>query len=69
MIDCNDCPHLNITEEQQERMWRISKRKAMFPHICRKYNQRVLHYPYREPMIHPCRQCEKEKESTYETYH
>lgn len=69
MIDCNDCPYLNITEEQQEHMWRISKRKAMFPHICTKYNQRVLHYPYYEPMIHPCRQCEKEKESTYETHH
>lgn len=62
MIDCNDCPHLNITEEQQEHMWRISKRMAMFPHICIKYNQRVLHYPYREPMIHPCKQCEEESE-------
>ena len=63
MIDCNDCPYLSITEEQQERMWRMGKRKAMFPHICQKYNERVLHYPYIEPMIHPCRQCEKEKEN------
>ena len=63
MIDCNDCHHLNITEEQQEYMWKITKKMAIFPHICTKYNQRVLHYPYREPMIHPCRQCEKEKEN------
>ena len=59
MIDCNNCPHLNITEEQQEHLWKLSKKKAMFQHICTKYNQRVLHCPYREPMIHPCRQCEK----------
>lgn len=63
MIDCNNCPHLNITEEQQERLWRASKKKTMLPHMCNKYNQRVLHYPYREPMIHPCQQCEEEKEN------
>lgn len=63
MIDCNTCPHLNITEEQQERFWRVTKKKAMFPHICLKYNKRVLHYPYYEPMIHPCDECIKEKEN------
>jgi hypothetical protein len=57
MIDCNDCPHLNITEEQQEHFWKVTKN--IFPHICRKYNERVLHCPYREPMIHPCPQCEE----------
>lgn len=62
MIDCNDCPHLSITEEQQERLWRVAGKKAMFPHICTKYRERVLHYPYHEPMIHPC-----EKENHYET--
>lgn len=61
MIDCNICPYLSITEEQQERLWRASGKKAMLPHICTKYNERVLHYPYQEPIIHPCKQCEKEK--------
>ena len=63
MIDCNTCPHLIFTEEQQERLWRASKKKALFPHMCSKYNQRVLHYPYDEPMIHPCDECIKEKEN------
>lgn len=63
MIDCNDCPHLNLTEAGQDYLWRLSNKKGKFPHICTKYNQRVLHYPYREPMIHPCRQCKEEKES------
>lgn len=63
MIYCNDCPYLSITEEQQEHMWIISKRKIILPHICRKYNQRVLHCPYREPMIHPCYQCEESMKS------
>lgn len=64
MTDCNNCPHLSITEEQQHRLWRATSKKSMLPHICTKYNERVLHYPYREPMIHPCKQCEEEKEKT-----
>jgi hypothetical protein len=63
MIDCNNCPHLNITEEQQERLWRASKKKTMLLHMCTKYDQRVFHYPYREPMIHPCQECEEVKEN------
>lgn len=66
MIDCNNCPHLSITEEQQYRLWRAAGKMAMLPHICTKYNERVFHYPYREPMIHPCPQCEYEKENNYE---
>ena len=30
MIDCNDCPHLSITEEQQERLWRAAGKKQCF---------------------------------------
>ena len=66
MIDCNTCPHLNVTEEQQDRFWMMGNKKSMFPHICKKYNKRVLHYPYQEPMIHPCDECIKEKENNYE---
>ena len=66
MIDCNNCPHLSITEEQQERLWRAAGKMAMLPHVCTKYNERVLHYPYREPMIHPCKQCEEERRITNE---
>lgn len=63
MIDCNSCLHLTTTEEQQERFWRLTKKKVMLPHICSKYNQRVRHYPYYEPMIHPCEECIKEMEN------
>ena len=62
MIDCNDCPYLNITEKQQIMIQRGTGRNFV-PHICMKYEERVLHYLYREPMIHPCRQCEEEKEN------
>jgi hypothetical protein len=62
MIDCNNCPHLNITEVQQHRLWKTSGKRIMISHTCMKYDQRVFHYPYREPMIHPCQQCEEEKE-------
>ena len=64
MTDCNNCPHLSITEEQQYRLWKSTGKKVMLPHICTKYDQRVLHYPYRE-WIHPCEKCEEEKENNY----
>lgn len=61
MIDCNTCIHLIITEVEQNF---IKQRGNTFaPHICSKYNKRVLHYPYEEPMIHPCDECIKEKEN------
>ena len=63
MIDCNTCPHLLYTEDHQKFIWRASKKQIMIPHTCLKYNQRVLHCPYDEPMIHPCDECIKEKES------
>lgn len=61
MTDCNNCYYLYMTEAHQEHLWRATNKKVIFPHTCLKYNQRVFHYPYREPMIHPCPQCEKEK--------
>ena len=67
MTDCNNCPHLSITEEQQHRIWKAAGKIAMLPHICTKYNVRVLHYPYREPMIYPCSQCEEERRINYDT--
>lgn len=63
MIDCNDCIHLNITEEQQ-----YDSRKD---HICLKYNKRVIHNSYNHKSkthnkkLHPCREC---CENNYENY-
>ena len=66
MIDCNTCPHLFPTEALQHQLWRAAYKKAMLPHTCLKYNQRVLHYPYREPAIHPCEECIKERKINYD---
>jgi hypothetical protein len=33
MIDCNNCPHLSITEEQQDYLRMAFKKTAMYPHI------------------------------------
>ncbi len=54
---CNDCEFLSINEEDQNRIKELGG--VCLPHICEKYNKRVLHYPYTEPYIHPCEECEK----------
>lgn len=62
--DCNACKYLKITEEEQNF---IKQRGNTFvPHWCLKYNKRVFHKPYHEPMIHPCDECIKEKENNNE---
>lgn len=55
---CNGCEYLNISERTQD----LLKAKGMGcpPHICKKYNIRVTHFPYREPYIHPCKECAEE---------
>lgn len=54
---CNGCEFLNIDEYEQD----LIKAKCgdCPPHICKKYNKRVTHFPYSEPYIHPCEECEK----------
>jgi hypothetical protein len=60
MKACNACDFLNLTEGQQNEI----KRKCGLtpPHICNKYNKRVIHYPLPHPMIHPCKECIEESE-------
>lgn len=60
-ITCNECPHLNINEREQIRLKKGGL--GLSPHICKKYNKRVLHYPYREPDIHPCDECITDRRS------
>ena len=61
-MDCNNCEHLNITEAEQNF---IKQRGNTFvPHICTKYNQRVLHRAtskIHNEYIYPCDKCLKEK--------
>ena len=60
-MDCNNCKHLNITEAEQNI---IKQRDGTYPpHICTKYNQRVLHRATNKihnEYIYPCDKCLKE---------
>lgn len=55
---CNSCVFLNIDEDEQRRIKR--EQGILHIHICLKYMVRVRHYPYKEPYIHPCKECDKE---------
>ena len=55
---CNKCEYLSINEFEQDYI--VKHGGNLHLHICTKYNKRVLHYPYKEPLIHPCEECLKE---------
>ena len=54
---CNGCNFLSIDEKEQDLI--RAQGGVTYPHICTKYKKRVLHYPYNEPYIHPCKECMK----------
>lgn len=55
-INCNNCKHINITEEYQQ------KSKDKPNHICLKYKVRVIHRSNNPKIIHnyiyPCNECD-----------
>jgi hypothetical protein len=55
MRTCNTCEFLNLTEGEQNLIKRQHSETP--PHICKKYNKRVTHFPLPHPMIHPCKEC------------
>ena len=55
---CNNCEFLNINEKEQNAI--KERGDGCPPHICTKYNKRVFHFPYPQPFICPCEECEKE---------
>lgn len=63
MIDCNNCIHLNITEEEQ-----ADKRKD---HKCLFYKKRVIHNSYNhetkthDRKLNPCNECCKDNYKNY----
>lgn len=60
-MDCNDCEYLNITEKEQRR----TKHGNDIPHVCTKYNKRVIHRAssrYHKARLYPCEECEKEND-------
>lgn len=60
--DCNNCEYLNITEEQQEEIYKKTGEKP--DHICTKYNKRVFHEVFLRDQLHhriyPCIKCKEE---------
>jgi len=64
MIDCNDCKHITITEEQQ-----FAGKNAKIPHECIVYDERLFHYSSMKDhnrKIFPCQQCQKDKNKNFE---
>jgi hypothetical protein len=57
---CNGCKFLSIDEEEQDFI--KNQGGGIYPHICTKYKKQVRHFPYSEPYIHPCEECEKGSE-------
>lgn len=54
---CNNCEFLNIDEYEQNLI--KNQGEGCPPHICTKYNKRVMHYPLIHPAIYPCEECMK----------
>lgn len=65
--DCNKCPHLNITEEEQDEIYQKTGIKP--PHICNKYKAKVIHrcaLSYKEDnKIFPLEKCDTKEIETY----
>jgi hypothetical protein len=63
-IDCNNCIHLNLTEQQQREL--KDNRKW---HKCELYNSQVLHLTNKQehnPKLYPCQECQEDKYINYE---
>lgn len=57
--DCNLCPHISVTEEEQC--------GTKEDHICNKYGKRVFHMStgmlrWHDPRLEPCKQCVDDNE-------
>lgn len=59
MYFCNDCEHINYTEEEQERIYKDQGVKPS--HYCNKYKKRLVHGMY-HPAIPMLQECEEDKE-------
>ena len=62
-MDCNDCKYLSCTEAEQKHLKQVFG--EIIPHICIKYNKRVIHRASNirhSGYLYPCDECEKENE-------
>ena len=59
---CNDCPQLNITENEQLLLRLKGEEKF---HLCYKYGKRVCHWSNKkgnhDPRIYPCAECRADR--------
>jgi len=58
ITNCNDCEHLNITEEDQDLYYKINE-LAPPNHFCLKYSKKLRHSYAHGPIL-PCSLCEKD---------
>ena len=72
MRDCNECKYLSCTEQEQDHLRKVFK--ETIPHVCIKYNKRVLHRHNafvtgtrsHKSCINPCEECLKEDKENNE---
>lgn len=58
---CNDCPQLNVTESEQDRLRTVGVEKF---HLCNKYGKRVFHWSSgknHDTNIYPCSECKNDR--------
>ena len=66
-MDCNMCEYISCTEQEQQEQHKL-KGKGFMPHICTKYNKRILHMHfacmgrYHSAYLYPCEECDKKNE-------
>lgn len=60
-FDCNTCKYLSCTEAEQDHLKRVFD--ELIPHVCTKYNKRVIHICSatrslnHSSYLHPCEEC------------
>ena len=57
MMYCDSCTYLRPTEAEQSEVYKTEHTHP--PHICTKYNVRVMHLGL-HPHIVPCEQCQQD---------
>jgi hypothetical protein len=53
--DCNTCIHCNLTEDEQNKIYKKTKDKPN--HICLLFNKRILHRCRQNGYLYPCNEC------------
>ena len=55
MYTCNNCPNLNLNEQEQEKLYKQTGEKQF--HICEKFHKRLYHFSKCYGNLHPNLEC------------